>query len=100
MNSCNRYCARLEILTAVNIQIKVFFDVTPCSLVEIYPHFRATCPVREKNIFNAKDEYIRKFIPRNTAQVYLKWVRVRKLYRKGLEEFSFGFDQAVQPNLI
>jgi hypothetical protein len=39
MNSCNRHCARFEIPTAANIQIKVFFDMTPRSLVEILPTF-------------------------------------------------------------
>jgi len=95
MNSCNRYCERFEIIAALNMQIKVFFDVTQCSLVEIYPHFRATCPARETYLMrrtNASGSLFLVLLNRFT----LKWVRVGEVNaRNWLEELNFGINQAV-----
>jgi hypothetical protein len=32
-----------EVLTAVSMEIAVFWVVAPCSLVEVYQHFRGPC---------------------------------------------------------
>jgi hypothetical protein len=34
--------ARFQVLRAVNMKITAFWDVTPCSLVEMYCHFGGT----------------------------------------------------------
>jgi hypothetical protein len=39
------YLVRFQVLTAASMNMTVFWDVTPCSLVEIYQRFRgAYCP--------------------------------------------------------
>jgi hypothetical protein len=34
---------RFQVLTAASMKIDVFWDVEPCSLVEVYRRFRAAC---------------------------------------------------------
>jgi hypothetical protein len=38
----NRICKKSEVLSAMNIKIMVFWDVTPCSLVDRYQNFGKT----------------------------------------------------------
>jgi hypothetical protein len=38
-----KYFVGFEVLTAVSMKMAVFWVVAPCSLVEVYPHFRGTC---------------------------------------------------------
>jgi hypothetical protein len=39
----NILSARLEVLTAVITKMAVFWVVAPCSVVEVYQHFRSPC---------------------------------------------------------
>jgi hypothetical protein len=34
---------RFQVLTAASMKVTVFWDVTPCSLVEVYRRFRGAC---------------------------------------------------------
>jgi hypothetical protein len=39
-----------EVLTAVRMKMAVFWVVAPCSLVEVYQHFRGTCCLHHQGI--------------------------------------------------
>jgi hypothetical protein len=39
----NRLLMRFKVLTAVSMKMAVFWDVAPCSLVEVHRHFRGPC---------------------------------------------------------
>jgi hypothetical protein len=41
MNYCN--FVRFQVLTAASTKMAVFWDVAPCSLVEVYRLFRGAC---------------------------------------------------------
>jgi hypothetical protein len=47
-------CTRLEVVTVVNIKITVFWDITPCSLIDIYRYFGETCFLRIQSIQRRK----------------------------------------------
>jgi hypothetical protein len=36
-------CVRLGVLTEVTVKMTLFWDLTPCSLVDIYQHFGGVC---------------------------------------------------------
>jgi hypothetical protein len=40
------HTVRFQILMVVNINIAVFWDVTPCGLVERHKHFVGTCYIQ------------------------------------------------------
>jgi hypothetical protein len=37
------YLVGFEVLTAVSMKIAVFWDIAPCSLIEVYQRFRGPC---------------------------------------------------------
>jgi hypothetical protein len=37
------HCVGFEVLTAVSTKMAVFWIVAPCSLVQVYQHFRGPC---------------------------------------------------------
>jgi hypothetical protein len=41
---------RFQVLTAMSMKVTVFWDVAPCSLVEVYQHFRGACCLHHQDI--------------------------------------------------
>jgi hypothetical protein len=39
---------RFQVLMEVSMKMTVFWDVTPCSLVDVYQHFRGACCLHHK----------------------------------------------------
>jgi hypothetical protein len=46
-----------EILTADSMQMALFWVVAPCSLAEIYQHFRGTCCPHNEGDSGIRDSY-------------------------------------------
>jgi hypothetical protein len=56
--------ARFQVLTAASMKMAVFWDVAPCSLVEVYRRFRGACCLHHQG-----DEWnVCKILPDYTAQ--------------------------------
>jgi hypothetical protein len=63
--------ARFEVLMAVTMKITVFWDVTLCSVVDYYHHFRATCCI------DLHPWRWRQQVPRPN---WTSWMRIRIFY--------------------
>jgi hypothetical protein len=44
-------CVGFDVLTAVSTKMAVFWVVAPCSLVEVYQHFRGPCCLHHQDFY-------------------------------------------------
>jgi hypothetical protein len=62
---------RFQVLTAASMKIIVFWDVAPCSLIEVYQRFRGTYCIHHHSPDDGGSKHLRnvgKFLPDYTAQ--------------------------------
>jgi hypothetical protein len=63
------YCVRIQVLTAANMKTTVFWDIAPCSVVEVYRLFGGSCCLHHQSDGGSKHVWnVGKLLPDFTAQ--------------------------------